>query len=959
MNWSTARIRSHRRWAAAGAAAAIAAATLAVTGPSDGAPAQHAPQQLAASARSGDDDARTNYDARQLSGDRLARARTRQVRTNGKSVTALRRQLGRGANIDIDPLTGTPDQVSARTTLTGASNRSAAAITLGFVRAHLDAFGLESADLRTLVKVRQYTDLNRITHVYWAQRVADRQVFGNGLRAHVDRAGRLISVQGAPIAGLGTLARRAPAARITGQRAIANAVTDARLAHPSLRQGATADRVWFLTTAGLRPAWLTYTEPGPAAAYEHVIDAATGATLYRRSTIAFDGSGDAYVHENYPGASGSSSGGEQHHVNLIKRRILLRHANFPKGKYATVWPDLNDDNKIQDKEKTDLPKSPAEALEMQLQPFHTAPGELSCTKHYICTWDPSTARSWKTNIDQDSIEGLYLISRYAKFLAKAPFGFDRSSGNFTRADGDPVNLNTLDGANTDHGFPDGDHVNNANFSTPPDGHRPTMQMYLNYAPYLAASSSDDFLTLGHEFTHGVSNRLVVNSSNHSTLNSYQGGAMGEGWSDFYAFDYLLTRHYTTNTAAPGELTLDLYLAKNQAGITRSEATDCKVGQADPQCVQIDGGDGGYTYDDVGEGQLGTEVHSAGEAWAQTLFDIRERLGHKRTMAIVTEGMRLSTDDPSMLDMRDAIIAADEALYGGNHYTLLWGRFAARGFGFYAGSDDGADAAPAADFHRPPPPGTPTGSIAGTVTDTNGAPLSGAVVRIAGHSEFSDVTDGTGAYQISGIPSGTWPKVVATDAGYEPDSSPVTVPAGGTATFDPELRRDWASASGGANVASFTGPDYTPYGCGPINAIDLSQGAGWGSDTTADGVPADSEADVDPKQIVIELPQTITVTGFGVNPSNTCGDPGSSSTAGYEIYVAASPAGPWGSPVSEGTFTVDDRGTLVDLPLGAPVAGVGAIKYVILGPQVPDWSGCPFDYGGCTYMDTTEVAVYDD
>ena len=40
---------------------------------------------------------------------------------------------------------------------------------------------------------------------------------------------------------------------------------------------------------------------------------------------------------------------------------------------------------------------------------------------------------------------------------------------------------------------------------------------------------------------------------------------------------------------------------------------------------------------------------------------------------------------------------------------LWNRFADRGFGFYAGSDGGADAAPVADFNTPPPPGTPTGS----------------------------------------------------------------------------------------------------------------------------------------------------------------------------------------------------------------------------------------------------------
>ncbi len=275
-----------------------------------------------------------NYDARILSGDRLARADAKQVRTNGKAVTRLSLRIGPGADIDIDPLTGTPDEVVGRRALTGPSGRSAASVALDYVSDHLAAFGLERADLSTFVKVREYRDLHGIRHVFWAQQVAGERVFGNGLRAHVDKSGRLISVQGAPVAGLGRLARRAPSATIGRTAAINKAVADARLANPDLRPGASADRVWFLAPGGLRPAWLTYTEPGSTAAYEHVIDAATGATLYRRSTINFDG--DAYVHEHYPGATGRSSGGKAHYVNLIKRGFLLPKANFPKGKYATV-----------------------------------------------------------------------------------------------------------------------------------------------------------------------------------------------------------------------------------------------------------------------------------------------------------------------------------------------------------------------------------------------------------------------------------------------------------------------------------------------------------------------------------------------------------------------------------------------------------------------------------------------
>jgi extracellular elastinolytic metalloproteinase len=60
-------------------------------------------------------------------------------------------------------------------------------------------------------------------------------------------------------------------------------------------------------------------------------------------------------------------------------------------------------------------------------------------------------------------------------LLAAPIGFTRAAGNFETRDGDPVQANDLDGANTDNGLPDGDHVDNANMSTPPDETSPTMR----------------------------------------------------------------------------------------------------------------------------------------------------------------------------------------------------------------------------------------------------------------------------------------------------------------------------------------------------------------------------------------------------------------------------------------------------------------------------------------------------
>jgi hypothetical protein len=64
-------------------------------------------------------------------------------------------------------------------------------------------------------------------------------------------------------------------------------------------------------------------------------------------------------------------------------------------------------------------------------------------------------------------------------------------------------------------------------------------------------------------------------------------------------------------------------------------------------------------------------------------------------------------------------------------------------------------------------------------------------------------------------------------------------------------------------------------------------------------------------------------------------------------------------VASGTFDSSDQNTMVDIPLGSTAHDVGAIKYVMVKPQVPDWSGCPTDYAGCQFIDTTEVAAYND
>src|SRR5262249_39778736 len=112
--------------------------------------------------------------------------------------------------VDIDGLTGTPRQVAKLNGfLTGPSSAPARDVAMGYVRSHLDTFGLSTSDLRTFQLRRTYVDIAGIRHLSWIQTADGIPVFGNGLQANVAKNGRLINVLGSPIASLQAPARSA------------------------------------------------------------------------------------------------------------------------------------------------------------------------------------------------------------------------------------------------------------------------------------------------------------------------------------------------------------------------------------------------------------------------------------------------------------------------------------------------------------------------------------------------------------------------------------------------------------------------------------------------------------------------------------------------------------------------------------------------------------------------------
>jgi extracellular elastinolytic metalloproteinase len=406
------------------------------------------------------------------------------------------------------------------------------------------------------------------------------------------------------------------------------------------------------------------------------------------------------------------------------------------------------------------------------------PGDRFCPPAG-CTWyggaggiDPADydapfvqGNNWQQNRRQNGTQVHFFVNNFHDFTQNDPgIQFDDASGNFEETangenpgdpaapvGGDSVRAQVDDGANTCcPDFPDDNHENNANMLTLPEKDQsgpmplplkaPQMQMFL-FSDFACSNvggpcgigindvnGGDDAAILYHEFVHGLSNRLV-DPFGIGGLQSDQGGAMGEAWSDVYAMDYLNAQNLQPDPpASRGDVAFGTY--EGMEGTIRTQGLDCPAhgtvapGPVDNICR---GGHtpyyGGYTYGDFGnvvdvndDGFGDPEVHADGEIWGETLWDLRQTLisalgtanGQFTWRALVTDGMRLSPADPDVLDflaMRDAILQANTVDgFGQANCERIWDVFAHRGMGSDASAGGGSDVSPVQGFTDPGPAG---------------------------------------------------------------------------------------------------------------------------------------------------------------------------------------------------------------------------------------------------------------
>lgn len=259
------------------------------------------------------------------------------------------------------------------------------------------------------------------------------------------------------------------------------------------------------------------------------------------------------------------------------------------------------------------------------------------------------------------------------------YGFTESAGNFQENNygrggtaSDPVDADAQDGSGT----------NNANFGTPPDGSNPRMQMYRWTYTTPNRDSDLDNCIIAHEYGHGISNRLVGGPANTSCLGNAE--QMGEGWSDYFGL-VMTIKAGDTGPAGRGVGTYVLGQATTGLGIRPARySTNFAVNN--------------YTYAATNNTGSISQPHGIGFVWCTMLWEMTWELigvygldtdiyngtgGNNIAMKLVIEGLKLTPCNPGFVDGRDAILAADQALYGGANQQYIWAAFARRGLGVSA------------------------------------------------------------------------------------------------------------------------------------------------------------------------------------------------------------------------------------------------------------------------------------
>jgi hypothetical protein len=528
-----------------------------------------------------------------------------------------------------------------------------------------------------------------------------------------------------------------------------------------------------------------------------------------------------------------------------------------------------------------------------VSPDTAANRPFSATRKYNYPWD----NTWFTskcnpanfgtvvddrNDEAASTTNLFVMHNrmhdWSYYLGFTEENFNMQVDNFGKGGvgGDPELGSSQAGRRTFNGR------DNANQRTMQDGIAPITNQYLwqplagaFYAP--CVDGAYDMAVVAHEYGHAISNRMIAGPDGGTGETQGQ----SESWSDL-----LFAAYFQEFAISSGEGVDPVVLGPYVTGNDESGIRNYGMNRSPLTYGELE-------YDGNGL----TSPHANGEIWSATNYDIftamarkydgthpsgnaelqrscargekdaKDCPGNRRWNQMQFDSFLLMPQDASMVDSRDAMLAADMMRFDGANQDELWNAFAKRGLGagadsLAAGADpnedfvrDDLDAKPAFDSPRRGDEALVTFRAPQGVRDMEVyvgtyEPRAVAVADTIGATPLGDSTS---------LVPGTY-SLIARAPGFGAQRFPLTVGAGQSRAVEVPLRRNHAS---GANGAVATGD-----GVNLARLIDDTEETNWAS-LESDGTASEGKgegAQVEGRQVTVDLEGDAPVTVTDVQVS---------------------------------------------------------------------------------------------
>ncbi|MCP8617730.1 M36 family metallopeptidase [Salirhabdus salicampi] len=700
--------------------------------------------------------------------------------------------------------------------LTEATDGSAEEIAREWLEDHAAVFGLSSDNMKTLKMIRaSKSEETGLTPVTFQQSFNGLEsVFGGRIIVSVNKDGKILMVT-SNVTRETTLSASFELTPDDALQEVLNLHAPELDYTPSIsgeKNGWTVfdgsdvlptdqyvKKASFIMKDSVRPAYRVLFIEELNEGYEVVIDGTTGEKLFERALVDFSHSesslleSEGLIFENYPSVPYAPDGGEQVSKSFAGDEHASPHGWLIPGTELGFTTFGNNANSFANWSNFLVPADEA------VRPV-TATGDFDYlfTNAWMKKEGETLPPSYAEDVNSAATNLFYHHNLFHDYLYN--LGWTEEAGNMQLSnygngglEGDPI-LGLVQAGATTGGAPTYTGRDNAYMLTLPDGLTSWSGMFL-WEPIPGvfegkyADGDYDAGVIYHEYSHALTNRYVAGGE---ALNSFQSGAMGEGWGDFLGMHYLVKEGLQTDPV------VGAYVTGNAERGIRNHALDKAP----------------YNYGDIGYDITGPQVHADGGIWSAILWHVRESLieaygkseGEEVIEHIVLDAMPISVPDPSMVDMRTAIVTAAFERYDGKYNDVIWKAFAQRGLGDGAYSNTGDDTDPVPSFAYE---GDYNGFLRGEIVNaTTGEPVDNARVIIGQYearTSAAAVTSETGGFALPMVEGEYDVTIQAKGYGSTTLTEKVKIKAGKANSLKISLAPNVASSFNGATILQADDP----------------------------------------------------------------------------------------------------------------------------------------------------------